>query len=86
MRYQLSRHAREEMANRMIAEDVMQAVASAPEQIAAGHGGRLVHQSRVEWDNGRTYLVRVVVAPDTVPPTVVTIYRTTKVERYWRAT
>jgi hypothetical protein len=30
------------------------------------------------------YLVRAVVAMDKDPPVVVTVYRTSKVEKYWR--
>jgi hypothetical protein len=30
------------------------------------------------------YLVRVVVDVDREPPRVVTVYRTTKLEKYWR--
>ena len=34
--------------------------------------------------NGKMYLLRAVVATDKNPPVVVTVYRTSKVEKYWR--
>lgn len=40
-------------------------------------------QSRIEL-KGRIYLVRVFVDIDRVPPEVVTAYRTSKIEKYWR--
>src|SRR5207244_3976186 len=43
-----------------------------------------VWQSRFTAANGRMYLLRVVVAVDKEPPVIVTVYRTSKIEKYWR--
>lgn len=47
--------------------------------------GRAVYQSRFQiGDPPKTYLVRVFVDVDVIPPVVVTVYRTSKVAKYWR--
>jgi hypothetical protein len=80
----LTKHAIAEAGRRGIPLDVVRAVASAPEQIVDGYGGLRVYQSRVEFDGGRRYLVRVVVNDAVEPGRVVTVYRTTKIGKYWR--
>lgn len=40
-------------------------------------------QSRIE-SEGKTYLIRVFVDVDLMPVEVVTAYRTSKIEKYWR--
>ncbi len=57
---------------------------SAPEQITDARHGRLVMQSRMTLE-GRLYLVRVFVDMDRYPAEVITVYRTSKVSKYWRA-
>lgn len=84
-RYRLTDHARAEMARRQIAEPDVARVLSAPEQTAVVREGRLVCQSRVQAGQpARTYLLRVFVDIDREPPAVVTVYRTSKIEKYWR--
>jgi hypothetical protein len=43
-----------------------------------------IFQSRLEFGDGRMYLLRAVVAMEKEPPVVVTVYRTGKIEKYWR--
>ncbi len=46
---------------------------------------RFAYQSRFQiGDPPKTCLVRVFVDVDSVPPVVVTVYRTSKVAKYWR--
>lgn len=60
------------------------AVAQAPEQRLAVRRGREVRQSRVAIPAGGTpYLVRVVVDTGPTEETVVTVYRTSKIEKHW---
>ena len=79
----ISPHAILEMRRRGIDEDTVRRVLAAPEQREAVRPGRDVLQSRVEFER-KTYLVRVVVDVDRSPPEVVTAYRTSKIEKYWR--
>jgi hypothetical protein len=60
-------------------------VLSAPEQTETVREGRAVYQSRLEWSQPlNLYLLRVIVDIDREPPEIVTAYRTSKIEKYWR--
>lgn len=82
LQYVLSPHARLQMQRRGIDKIVVQRVLAAPEQREAVRTGRDVLQARVDF-GGRSYLVRVFVDVDRSPPEVVTVYRTSKIEKYW---
>jgi hypothetical protein len=83
--YRLTDHARLEMRRRGISESEIARVLSAPEQVVAVRAARWVYQSRVEMDDPwRLYLLRVFVDVDRQPPEVVTAYRTSKIDKYWR--
>ena len=80
----LSEHARMQAARRGLSEDVVLGVARSPEQRLAVRPGREVRQSRVRTPAGSTlYLVRVVVDSGQDGDTVVTVYRTSKIDKYW---
>jgi hypothetical protein len=73
------------MRRRQISEALVAQVLSAPDQSAMIREGREVYQSRIELNEPRkTYLIRVVVDLDRKPPEVVTVYRTSKIHKYWR--
>jgi len=81
----LSNHARHQAIRRGVSEAIIHSVAEAPEQVAAVREGREVRQSRVRFPpDDRLYLVRVFVDVSPGLETVVTIYRTSKIEKYWR--
>ena len=80
----LSEHARTQAARRGLSEDVVLGVARSPEQRLAVRPGREVRQSRIGVPaSGTLYLVRVVVDSDPEADTVVTVYRTSKIDKYW---
>jgi len=81
--YVLTEHAELEMSRRQIEPEWVAMTMAAPEQIVEGFNGRKVFQSRIE-SSGKTHLVRLVVEEWHLPPVVVTIYRTSKIEKYWR--
>jgi hypothetical protein len=71
-------------ARRGLNEDVLLGVARFPEQRLAVRPGREVRQSRIGVPEGGTlYLVRVVVDSGQDGDTVVTAYRTSKIDKYW---
>jgi hypothetical protein len=72
------------MERRGVDETVVRRVLAAPEQRESVRLGRDVLQSRIEIDK-KTYLVRVFVDVDRRPAEVVTSYRTSKIEKYWRS-
>ncbi len=72
------------MGRRQIAEAEVAKVLAAPEQVEWVRPGRLVCQSFLQSvESQKTVLLRVFVDVDRVPAEVVTVYRTTKVEKYW---
>ena len=82
--YRLSEHARAEMARRQIAESIVARVLKPPGQILPVREGRRLFQSKIEMGKpSRTYLLRVFVDIDRSPPEVVTVYRTSKIDKYW---
>ena len=82
--YLITGRAAFEMRRRGIAEGVVRSVVAAPEQRHEVRPGRDVLQSRIP-RAGKTYLIRVFVDVDRTPAEVVTVYRTSRVEKYWRA-
>ena len=87
MDVRVSRHAESEMSRRGIPLALVQAVMNRPEQRLVDESckGRWIYQSRLLFDGGTIYLVRVVVDEDDEPPAIVTVYRTSKIEKYWSA-
>ena len=83
--YRLTEHAREELARRQVSLEEVAKVLASPEQIEAVRQGRNVYQSRIKTGKPpQKYLLRVFVDVDRELPEVVTVYRTSKIEKYWR--
>lgn len=83
--YRLTTHAQEEMTRRQISTNEVASVLAAPEQILSVRQGRNVYQSRIEAGKPpKKFLLRIFVDVDREPPEVVTVYRTSKVTKYWR--
>ena len=78
-------HALIEMARREITREDVRAVLANPEQMEMVREGRAVYQAKREMGQpSNTYILRVFVDIDRTPPYVVTVYRTSKIEKYWR--
>jgi len=81
----ISGHVRLEMERRGISDEVVRRVLATPEQRFPIRSGRIVLHSRLMLGSPATmYLVRVVVDVDRRPAEVVTVYRTTRLAKYWR--
>ena len=85
MSARLSQHAQEELQRRGIPRHMAERVLAAPEQKVPGHGGLSCYQSRVSI-GGKPYLLRVIVDEAKRPPVAVTVYRTSKIAKYWAKT
>lgn len=72
------------MARRDIPVQNVESILNNPEQIVLDASGKKVYQSKVDFKPGKAYLVRVVVSEDGDVPLVVTVYRTSRIEKYWR--
>ena len=83
--YVLTPHARVEMNRRGLSDALIGAVLEGPQQRWALRLGRHVLQSRIPMgDPAKEYVVRVLVNVDRSPNEVVTAYRTSKIDKYWR--
>ncbi|MBZ0321271.1 MAG: DUF4258 domain-containing protein [Anaerolineae bacterium] len=81
MSYRLTDHAKAECQNRGIPLQTIDEIMTNPQQIVEADGGRKIYQSKIEFD-GKIYLVRLIVE-ETDPATVITVYRTSKIQKYW---
>jgi hypothetical protein len=77
MHYRLSGHAQYEMRRRAIP-------LQRPQQVVLMPDGKKAYQSQLDFGRGRIFLLRAIVADDVDPPLVVTVYRTSKISKYWR--
>ncbi len=84
MNFRLSQHAREEMLRRAISFELLESVLQNPQQILLERNGRKVYQSIVDFGSGKLFLLRAVVADDKNPAIVITVYRTHKINKYWK--
>lgn len=84
MNYILSNHAQTEIERRGIPLSLVESVLANPQQIVSEKEGRKAYQSQVEFGGGRIFLLRVIVADDVQPMVVITVYRTSRIEKYWR--
>lgn len=69
---------------RGVDETTLNRIADRPEQVLAVRRGREVRQSRIQSPEGTGYLVRVFVDIAEDQETVVTVYKTSKIAKYWR--
>jgi hypothetical protein len=81
--YTITDHATFEMERRNISLKLVQSVINNPEQRIVIRKGREVFQSRIQME-GKPFLIRVFIDIDRVPAEVITVYRTSKIEKYWR--
>ncbi|MEX2165309.1 MAG: DUF4258 domain-containing protein [Sulfuricaulis sp.] len=85
MKFRLSRHALEELGRRGIPRDLLEKVLQNPQQVLPERDGKKIYQSQVEFDGGKLFLLRAIVNDEAEPAVVVTVYRTSKIEKYWRS-
>lgn len=71
------------MTRRGIPLAVVESVLASPQQKVPEHDDVVCYQSQVEI-NQKRYLVRVMVNETATPPKVVTVYRTSKISKYWK--
>jgi hypothetical protein len=74
------------MARRKIPLDLLESVLEYPQQVVPERSGRKAYQSQVDFGAGKIFLLRAIVDDQVDPTIVVTVYRTSKISKYWRAT
>ena len=61
-------------------------VAQEPDQIIPARNGLECRQSKFyEESSNKEYLLRVIVSPKITPNVIVTLYKTSKLDKYWKA-
>ena len=86
MKIKLSRHAKNELERRKIPEGFVESVLEHPQQIIDDPEGVRIYQSRVDFGGGKIFLLRVFVSGEGDASKVATVYRTSKIAKYWRKT
>jgi hypothetical protein len=81
--FSFSQHALVEMERRRIPRSLVDSVLEYPQQVVSEAKGTKAYQSQHDF-GGKMFLVRVLVDEATKPPRVVTVYRTSKIGKYWR--
>lgn len=84
MEFEISRHAQEEMDRRGIPLNWVETILQNPQQVVDGYGQKKAYQSIIDMGTGKNYLVRVAVNDSVNPAKVVTVYKTSKIKKYWR--
>jgi hypothetical protein len=84
MELRLTPHAQRETRRRSIPVDLLQDVLTNPQQIVPAFGGRKAYQSVLDFGGGKTLLLRAIVEDWKEPAEVVTVYRTSRIDKYWR--
>lgn len=85
MDFRLTDHAEKERVRRSIPAEILQDVLRSPQQIIPQSRGRKAYQSQVDFGEGRIRLVRAIVEDAQSPAVVITVYRTSKIDKYWSA-
>ena len=83
MEFRISDHAKRELVRRNIPKNLLESILKNPQQVVPESGGRKAYQSQVDI-SGKIFLLRAIVIEEAQPAVVVTVYRTTKVSKYWR--
>lgn len=72
------------MERRGISLSMLESVLHNPQQVVVEPGGKKIYQSQVDFGAGKIFLLRAVLAEEADPPLVITVYRTSKIGKYWR--
>jgi len=84
MNFRLSKHAERELGLRKIPRLLVDEVLRQPQQVVVERANRKAYQSQLDFGGGRIFLLRAIVDERFDPAVVVTIYRTSKINKYWR--
>lgn len=84
MKFTLSRHAESELPLRKIPRELLESTLNNPQQTVPERGNKKVYQSQLDFGSGKVFLLRAIVDDTVDPAVVVTVYRTSKIGKYWR--
>ncbi|MBW6459464.1 MAG: DUF4258 domain-containing protein [Bacteroidales bacterium] len=81
MKFVYSNHALEQIKRRNLSQNLVEEVLKSPESIISS-GNLKVFQSVIKTEQSKRFLLRVFVNTGKLPATVVTVYKTSKIEKY----
>ncbi|MBD2187998.1 DUF4258 domain-containing protein [Pseudanabaena mucicola] len=81
--YRLSNHAIKQISDREIPIELLEQVVNTPEQVIRQDDRSKIYQSKFIGSNYKTYLLRVFVNDSVEPITIISVYLTSKVTKYW---
>ena len=81
MKPQFSNHALQRIENRNISKEIVLKVIGSPDSVSLQNDSVVVYSKIVEIDS-KTYLYRVFVNNERIPPLIITAYKTSKFEKY----
>ncbi|NEQ66353.1 MAG: DUF4258 domain-containing protein [Symploca sp. SIO2D2] len=84
MTYKLSLHAQEQLNKRQISLSIIESVINSPKQIILQSDGTKAYQSQLDFGSGKNYLLRIIINDNVEPMLVVTVYKTSQINKYWR--
>lgn len=82
MDFKLSQHVIKRIDDREISEEIINQVLQSPDQKVPGKQEETIYQSKIEFDQ-KLYLVKLTVIETKNPAIVKTIYKTSKIKKYW---
>jgi len=86
MIFTFSKHAEEQLFRRSLDRNIIESVMLNPEQILEDENDTdiKIYQS-IEREEGKMFLYRVFVNTQSLPNVIVTLYRTTKIDKYYES-
>jgi hypothetical protein len=82
MKFTFSKHALEQMELRKIPKEIVLQILNKPEQITEEDGNK-IYQSIVKQKGEANYLIRIFVNDKKNPKVVITVYKTSKIKKYY---
>ena len=83
VKYEFAEHAKTQLRIRKLAMDDIVACLKNPGQVVPEKKGRVAYQSKLP-SNGKMYLIRLIVEREGEYLKVITIYKTGKIDKYWK--
>jgi len=84
MKFRITNHALEEIQKRKIPSALVEYVVNNPQQILRQDKDIRIHQSQVDLGTGKLYLLRIFINIAVDPATIITVYRTSQIKKYWK--
>jgi len=72
------------MERRCIPLGFVETVLESPQQIVTERGDLKAYQSIIDFGSGKRFLLRAIVNDTLEPANIITVYRTSKITKYWR--